>query len=200
MTKEEEILAIAEEEFLDKGYDAASTAVIAHRAGMTHAMVNYYFRNKEKLFVTVMGRRMHELLGKMKSFMKDDGRLADVISDAALTIFDSFNSCRKLPFLILDIARTHPEFLLEHRAAADALTDSFRAHAQRLSARVEAGDVLECSMGDIYDTIISLASAPFLMLPVMEKVMDMTSEQIESYLESHRAEMLRLLQARYGAA
>lgn len=196
MTKEEEILAIAEEEFLDKGYDATSTAVIAHRAGVTHAMVNYYFRSKEKLFVTVMGIKMHELLSKIRSSMKVDGAMIDVITDAALTVFDSFSSCRKLPFLILDIARTHPDFLMEHHAvAASVFSDSFRQHATRLSSELSGKDSF--SMENIYDSVFSLASAPFLMIPVLEKVMGMSPEQIEAYIISHREEMVRLLKARY---
>lgn len=198
MTKEEQILAIAEEEFLDKGYDAASTAVIAHRAGVTHAMVNYYFRNKEKLFLTVMGKRMHELFEKVRSFMKSDGRMADVIVDAATTIFDSFNGCRKLPFLMLDVARTHPEFLMEHRtSAASVFSENLRDHSRRLAAQIESGAVSECDMGNIYDSVLSLASAPFLMIPILENVMGMSPEQVETYLSSHRAEMVRLLRARY---
>lgn len=196
MTKEEEILAIAEEEFLDKGYDAASTAVIAKRAGVTHAMVNYYYRNKEKLFVTVMGLKMHELLGRIRSSMKADGPMIDGITDSALTVFDSFNDCRKLPFLILDIARTHPDFLTEHHAAAASVfADSFRQHAVRLSSELSGKDSF--SMENIYDSVFSLASAPFLMIPVLEKVMGMSPEQIEAYLTSHRDEMVKLLKARY---
>ena len=49
MTKEEEILKAAEEEFFKNGYDATSTATIARNTGVTHAMVNYYFRTKERL-------------------------------------------------------------------------------------------------------------------------------------------------------
>lgn len=197
MTKEEEILAIAEEEFLDKGYDAASTAVIAKRAGVTHAMVNYYYRSKEKLFVTVMGLKMHELLGRIRSSMKADGPMIDGITDSALTVFDSFNSCRKLPFLILDIARTHPDFLMEHHtAAASVFEESFKQHVSRLSS--EISDSARCSMENIYDSVFSLASAPFLLIPVLEKVMGMNQDQIESYLASHREEMVRLLRARYS--
>lgn len=199
MTKEEEILAIAGEEFLDKGYDAASTAVIAKRAGVTHAMVNYYYRNKEKLFVTVMGMRMHELLEKVRAFMKPDDRMTDVITGAALTIFDSFNECRKLPFLILDVARTHPDFLAQHREAADKVfAESIREHAQRLSGQISSGEVSECTMGGIYDSVLTLASSPFLMIPVLENVMGMTDDQVESYLADHRTEMVKLLNSRYN--
>lgn len=49
-TKEQEILKAAEQEFLTKGYDGARTTSIAQAAGVTHAMLHYYFRTKEQLF------------------------------------------------------------------------------------------------------------------------------------------------------
>ena len=48
--KEQEILKAAEQEFLTKGYDGARTTSIALAAGVTHAMLHYYFRTKEQLF------------------------------------------------------------------------------------------------------------------------------------------------------
>ena len=44
-TTEEKILAAAEKEFLKKGFDAARTTSIAKDAGVTHAMLHYYFRS-----------------------------------------------------------------------------------------------------------------------------------------------------------
>lgn len=47
MTKEEIIFKVAEEEFISNGYLSTSMVTVAKRAGVTHAMVNYYFRSKE---------------------------------------------------------------------------------------------------------------------------------------------------------
>ena len=47
---EQRILQAAEEEFLQKGLEGARTTTIAERAGVTHAMLHYYFRTKGMLF------------------------------------------------------------------------------------------------------------------------------------------------------
>lgn len=47
---EERILKAAETEFFTKGFDGARTTSIAERAGVTHAMLHYYFRSKALLF------------------------------------------------------------------------------------------------------------------------------------------------------
>lgn len=50
---EQLILQAAEDEFLENGYSRAKTTAIAKKAGVTHAMLHYYFRTKENLFQVV---------------------------------------------------------------------------------------------------------------------------------------------------
>lgn len=200
MTKEEEILLAAEEEFLSNGYDACSTAVIAKRAGVTHAMVNYYFRSKEKLFVQILDNHVYELLHSLKPLMQADGNVAKVAIDAACVIFDEMNADRRFPYLISDVSRTHPEFLLRYKETFDTTCrDSLLKHADRLRNCIGQGLVKECTMRDIYHTIFTLTTSPFMSIPVMENMFNLKKEQIDDYLKERREEMVKILTARYMA-
>ena len=55
---EQAILQTAETEFLDKGFALAKTTEIAKQAGVTHAMLHYYYRTKEKLFERVFQEKV----------------------------------------------------------------------------------------------------------------------------------------------
>ena len=88
MTKEEEILAAAEDEFFRNGYDATSTATIAGRAGVTHAMANYYFRTKEQLFFKIIDTHIQGFLGSLKKVMLAEGDFIQVLKGAATALFD----------------------------------------------------------------------------------------------------------------
>ena len=44
---EQSILKAAEKEFLKKGFSGSKTTEIAKEAGVTHAMLHYYFRTKQ---------------------------------------------------------------------------------------------------------------------------------------------------------
>lgn len=200
MTKEEEILKAAEEEFFRNGYDASSTAIIAKRAGVTHAMVNYYFRTKERLFVQILDNHVYELLRSLKPLMQDSGNLVEVSVSAAVMIFDKLNEDRRFPFLLSDISRTHPDFLLRYKETFDTVCmDSIKMHSQRLEKSIQEGLSAECTMKDIYNTVLALATAPFLVLPALENVAGFTSEEIDSYLKARKEEMVRILLARYSA-
>ncbi len=54
---EQKILEAAEKEFLSKGFAGARTTTIAEAAGVTHAMLHYYFRTKAKLFDRVLSEK-----------------------------------------------------------------------------------------------------------------------------------------------
>ena len=198
MTKQEEILLAAEEEFFMNGYNATSTATIAHKAGVTHAMVNYYFKNKEKLFIKILDNHVYELLESIKPLMLEEGNAAGVAIAAAEAIFDKMNKNRRFPFLLSDISRTHPDFLLRYREDFETVCrDSIRKHVERLGKCIENGEVRPCTMNDIYCSILMLSTAPFISIPLLENVACMSSSRIDEFLMDRKKEMTRILRARY---
>jgi len=198
MTKEEEIIIAAEDEFFRNGYDASSTANIAKRVGVTHAMVNYYFRSKERLFVQILDNHVNELLRSLKPLMVAEGNVATVAINAASVIFDKMNEDRRFAYLLSDISRTHPDFLLRYKETFDKVCrESVELHSRRLEKCIADGVVKQCTMGDIYNSVLTLAIMPFLTVPLLENVVGMPPERVDSWLQSRKDEMLRMLKARY---
>jgi len=58
LDKKEHILDIAESAFSEFGYEGTSTRLLANRAGINMAMLNYYFGSKDGLLKAVMDRRV----------------------------------------------------------------------------------------------------------------------------------------------
>lgn len=52
------ILETAERLFLDKGFALTSTTEIAREAGCNQALVHYYFRTKEQLFIRIFEEKI----------------------------------------------------------------------------------------------------------------------------------------------
>ena len=198
MTKEEEILQAAEEEFFRNGYEATTTDTIAKRAGVTHAMVNYYFRTKEKLFVQILDNHVYGLLQSLKPLMKADGNVAKVAIEAAKVIFDAFNADRLFPFLVVDTVRKHPDFLLRYKETVLSLCmGSMEMHKQRLKKCISDGVVRECTMDDIYYNVLTLSISPFLDIPMMEDIVGFSPERIDLFLAARREDMVKVLEARF---
>jgi len=68
---EEKIKEAARHVFTKKGYAATRTRDIAEEAGINLALLNYYFRSKEKLFGIVMEERMAQFFGLITPIVND---------------------------------------------------------------------------------------------------------------------------------
>lgn len=77
-TTENRILAAAEKEFILKGYAGARTTAIAEDAGVTHAMLHYYFRTKENLFDRIIENKV----GAVRNIMLGS------LGDPSMPLFD----------------------------------------------------------------------------------------------------------------
>jgi AcrR family transcriptional regulator len=69
---EEKIKEAARVVFTSKGYAATKVRDIAAEANINLALVNYYFRSKEKLFELIMAETIQKLFEKIKPIINDE--------------------------------------------------------------------------------------------------------------------------------
>ncbi len=93
------ILAAAEGEFAAHGFGAASVRSIAERAGVTAAMINYYFGGKQALYDTVVSDAQGRLLARLTEAVAGDRE--GLPRRLALTYFDFLVDARDLQRLLL---------------------------------------------------------------------------------------------------
>ena len=85
---ESRILIAAEQEFMAKGYAGARTTSIAEAAGVTHAMLHYYFRTKDKLFERIIA----EKTALLKELMLGSIDSSDLPLDTLIATLIFFNA------------------------------------------------------------------------------------------------------------
>ena len=109
-TKEQAILAAAEQEFLAKGFDGARTTSIAAAAGVTHAMLHYYFRTKENIFERILDEKLR-LMGESVLAAFGDPALPflERIQEGLSRHFDFIAANPDLPRFIVNEVSSKPE-------------------------------------------------------------------------------------------
>ena len=196
MAIEDKILAAAEEEFYRSGFDAASTAKIAKSVGVTHAMVNYYYRTKEQLFLRILDNHVEKALVVLREVMREHGGMEETLTKTASALFGLFNEDRAFPFLLLDASRSHPEYLARYRERLyESAKGVLEEHIERLKESVPDGNVI-----GLFETVLSLSCTPFLHVPFLKNVAGYSELQTGEYLQRRKEEMLKLLQKRYSKA
>lgn len=122
---EEKIIAAARKVFTQKGYAATRTRDIAEEAGLNLALLNYYFRSKEKLFELVMAEKVGQLFGIIGPIVNNkDTSLEEKIGFIVSTYLTVLTENPGLPLFVLSEIRNNPEHFSDRIQAGKLLTQS----------------------------------------------------------------------------
>lgn len=188
------ILYAAEEVFLEKGYNGSSTTKIAEKAGVTHAMLHYYFRSKEKIFLRILDKEVEAMISSVRSVMSPDAGLWETIEKAICRYFDFLDAHRRFPFLMLNVADNNPEMLEKYkRRVIVAVNTEMSRHAERVRKGMETGEINEIDPFQLLYTVLSLSLSTFLSLPLLEKVLKLDEARVSVIIEERKKEILRIV-------
>lgn len=95
--------------FTQKGYAATRTRDIAEEAGINLALLNYYYRSKQKLFDKVMMEKIHQLFGAIAPILNDrEAALETKIERIVSTYIDMLSKNPDLPLFVLSEIKNNP--------------------------------------------------------------------------------------------
>lgn len=192
--KEQEILLAAEKLFAEKGFKGATTSLIAAEAGVTHAMLHYYFRTKEQIFLKVCNSYMEEVRSELRPIMEPAVYDVKLIKTVTEICFDFFSSHSGQMSLFLEVAKERPELLEEYVAELGRyMGGALTAHQERTKAAVREGKINDISFSDLLLDIVSVCASPFFFEPVVDNIMKMDAARKKEFLESRKREAVELI-------
>ena len=162
---EERIKAAARKVFHQKGYAGTRTRDIAEEAGINHAMLNYYFRSKEKLFEIVMMETMGQFFKGVGVILNDESTsLEEKIERVVANYIDLLLEEPDLPTFILNEVRANPEPFVANTPILQALEHSVLA--RQYAEAVAQGRITEPNLMHTVLNVISLVIFPFIAQPI----------------------------------
>ena len=181
MTTEERIKAAARKVFHQKGYAGTRTRDIAEEAGINHAMVNYYFRSKEKLFQIVMIETMTLFFKGVSTILNNENTsLEEKIEQVVANYIDLLLEEPELPTFVFNEVRTNPEPFIENSPIYKALQNSVLA--RQYTEAVARGEVSEPNLLQMVLNVISLVIFPFIAQPILIALNKMDNEQYKTLM------------------
>lgn len=158
---EEKIKEAARKVFTRKGYAATRTRDIAEEAGINLALLNYYFRSKEKLFEIVMLEKFQKFFGIILNILiSETTNLEEKIELIAQSYIDTLSSNPDLPIFVLSEIRNNPERFASNVHLKKVLADS--CFVKQLHATRPDLNPLQLIM-----SLLGLTIFPFLMKPIL---------------------------------
>lgn len=110
LSTEEKIKEAARKVFMLKGYAATRTRDIAEESGINLALLNYYFRSKEKLFSEVMQEKMQQFFGALLPIINDTSTTLEIKIELIVSNYiDVLSQNPGLPLFVLSEMKGHSE-------------------------------------------------------------------------------------------
>ena len=180
VTTEEKIKEAARKVFMQKGYGATRTRDIAEAAGINLALLNYYFRSKEKLFEIVMMEKMQKMFGAIAPVMMNEAMgLEEKIDLIVANYIDMLMVNQDLPIFVLSEIRNHPEKFANKIQAANLMANS--SFVKQLHERVPHLNPLHFLM-----SIIGMTVFPFVGKPIFQSATSLDSKMFNGLMEERK--------------
>ncbi len=180
LSTEQKIIEAARKVFTQKGYSATRTRDIAEEAGLNLALLNYYFRSKEKLFEIVMLEKMLKFFGVM----------APVLNDAATTFENKVKVIAEkytdlllenpdLPLFILSEIRNSPGQFLSIVQKANFLNDSVFIKQIR-TKRPDLNPL------HFLISLLGMCVFPYVMKPVLQMMSTLSEKEFAKMMKERK--------------
>ena len=194
-SKEQQILAAAEQEFLTRGYDGARTTSIAQAAGVTHAMLHYYFRTKEQLFERIVDEKFETMSHSMFAIMGDPSLpIVERIKGGIEAHFDFVAQNPLLPRFVINEIISRPErYDVLYKRVGAIIDNVYRGLQSEINRSAERGEIERVDIKMLFIGIMSLNIFTFLAYPFMEPLMGELMADRERFLAERKAENIETI-------
>ena len=196
-SKEIQILEAAEHEFLAKGYDGARTTSIAKIAGVTHAMLHYYFRTKEQLFEQIIDKKMSEITPMLTYlFGNEKLPLTERIKEAVSVHFDFIIDNPDLPRFLINEVLPNKERFKVLKSKIDNVLHSVEYLQKEVDEAALRGEVAQFNIINLFQTILSLNIFSSIIPRFMENMFEENNFNTKEFLAIRKAENIETIMRR----
>ncbi len=179
-TTEEKIIEAARKVFTKKGYAATRTRDIAEEADINLALLNYYFRSKEKLFEKIMLEKVYTLFGAILPVLnEEDSTIEEKIGKIVDRYINMLINNPDLPIFVLSEIRQHAERLGTALNIRPTLLHS--AFARQLRERKPDTNPLHFIMN-----MLGMTLFPFIAHPVLKAADAIDQDTFRTMMEERK--------------
>ncbi len=192
---EQEILDAATELFLERGFDSTSTTDIAKKAGCNQALVHYYFRTKENLFLRIFKKNIETFLSFANNYMYS-GDFMQFLEKGIESYFEILKANRNLPlFLIKEFAMNEDRriFFRENFVNNELRRSVYYKFDKIVKQEIEKGTIRPIETLNLILDVLSLCAFTFISLPMYTTWLEKDDSEVDDFIESRKNEIITLI-------
>ncbi len=179
------------------GYEATKTTQIAERAGVTHAMLHYYFHTKENIFRKIYEDKINMLKEPIVALVENkEMELPQRIDTIIETHFEFLKDNPTLPYFVISEMNNNPHLIETMKEnIGEVMGESYKKLQNEIDEYVAQGIINPITALDLLLDIVSLNVSAFVMLPIMKSVVSDKDEQ-NAILEQRKKEIKETINRR----
>lgn len=185
ITTEEKIKSAARIVFHKKGFAATRTRDIAEEAGVNLALLNYYFRTKEKLFEIIMFETMFGFMQNMTGVLNDEKTtLIQKVELIVSNYIELITQESDMPIFMLTEIRNNAENLLTKIPIKQIITNSvfYKQHKKAVAEK----KIAEPNPLHFLMNILGLVIFPFIGKPLLQAIDDLNEKQFNELMQRRK--------------
>jgi AcrR family transcriptional regulator len=184
VSTEEKIKQAARRLFTEKGFDAVRTRDIAEEAGINLALLNYYFRSKEKLFDIIMIENFQQFVQQLIPILGDENLpLDEILVKVTGSYIDMLKHNPDLPFFIMNEMRSDSTKL---QFVREKMADVRAAFIKRVEETLVKGKINRAALGHMMMNFMGLIIFPFVAQPILMKVNKFSKKEFDEMMEERK--------------
>ncbi len=190
-SSEDKIKDAAKRVFILKGFSGCTSREIARESGMNVALVNYYFRSKDKLFQIIFQAVLEEFMLSMFSVFSSEASLKDKIRILIEREYDFISKNPEIPgFIINELSRENKESseVVEMLNKISASGVMKQAEEAQIKGEMRKIDIIGISL-----LVTSNCQYPFMAKSLLQKMHGLSDKDYFDYLETHKKNVTEMI-------
>lgn len=182
---EAKIKEAAKKLFTQKGFNAVKTREIATEAGINLALLNYYFRSKQKLFDIIMAENLISFRKGMSDVLNNEkGDIYKKIEKLAIYYIDTLKENPNLALFVINAIHDNQHDIFN--STEDSLHQSRKHFAKQFLKEIQDGKMAPIHPVHLMSNIIGLIVMPFLAKPMMLKRLHVSDKEFTQIMDERK--------------
>ena len=187
-TTEAKIKEAATKVFLNKGFDGTTTRAIAQESGMNLALVNYYFRSKEKLFTEIFADMIRLFMEGMVNVFNLPIGLKEKIHMLIDHDYEMFKNNPDLVIFVISEVHRNPDrfFNMVQLNLFKPIFEKNSALHLQFEESIHRGHIKPISVDNAMFLIMSSMQTLFSTKALMMQLNDMNEFEFDNFAEAQK--------------
>jgi AcrR family transcriptional regulator len=188
---EERIREAAKRVFLEKGFDGTTSRDIAEAAGMNIALTNYYFRSKEKLFLSIFDELSQLFFNGLVDIMNRPISLREKIVELIEHDFQLMRENPSLPLFLMNEVHRNPDRIMGSIGIMKQIHQSL--FDEQLQQEIKRGTVRPITAAQLMPMIFCNIQFLFISKAMHMKMWQVTEEQFYAFANEQKELVINMI-------